>query len=101
MRADVLWLAKVSPFTLIKNLSDTDIDKIYNAAITLTWGQYNYKKAIKLGLIKDNTKLPKDYERDFFIYYEDTDIYGNKVKKEELYEGSQKRFIYWCPSYQK
>ena len=29
------------------------------------------------------------------------DIHGNVVKKEEMYEGSQKRFIYWCPNIQK
>jgi hypothetical protein len=34
------------------------------------------------------------------VYYEDTDIYGNKITKEELYEGSQKRFIYWVKGYQ-
>ena len=101
LRADVLWLAKVSPFRLVKKLSELDIHNIYKAIILLTWGRYNYKKAIKLKLINKHMKLPSYYKRDFFVYYEDTDIYGNTVKKEELYEGSQKRFIYWVPSYKK
>ena len=100
LRADTLWMAKVSPHRLNKTLTTNEINKIYKSARVLTWGRYNYNKAIKLKIIK-STKLPEDYERDFFVYYEDFDIYGNSVKKEELYEGSQKRFIYWCPDYQK
>ena len=45
--------------------------------------------------------MPNDYERDFFVYKQNTDINGYNVKKEELYEGSQKRFIYWVPKVQK
>ena len=45
--------------------------------------------------------LPHKFSRDFFVYYEDVDINGNKIKKEELYEGSQKRMIYWVPTVQK
>ena len=36
----------------------------------------------------------------FFIYREDEDIYGNKVLKKELFEGSQKRFIYYVKEIQ-
>ena len=100
LRADMLWLAKISPFRLVKNLSDRDIKALYNAIILLTWGRYNYKKAVKFHIIKNNMKLPSDYKRDFFVYYETIDLYGNNVKKELLYEGSQKRFIYWVPGYQ-
>ena len=56
--------------------------------------------ALKLKIISKKDKLPSDYKRDFFVYYEETDIYGNVVIKEELYEGSQKRFIYWVKNYQ-
>jgi hypothetical protein len=52
-------------------------------------------------IMTKSTKLPADYKRFFFIYQEDTDIYGNKVLKKELYEGSQKRFIYYVPEIQK
>jgi hypothetical protein len=57
--------------------------------------QQMYNEAVKLKIIDKSSKLPSDYKRDFFVYYEDKDIYGNSVIKEELYEGSQKRFIYW------
>jgi hypothetical protein len=45
-------------------------------------------------------KLPSDYNRHFFIYEQEQDIKGNKVEKQELYEGSQKRSIYWVPTIQ-
>jgi hypothetical protein len=36
----------------------------------------------------------------FYIYNQETDMYGNKVIKKELYEGSQKRFIYYVKEIQ-
>jgi endonuclease-8 len=101
LRADSLWLAKISPHRLVKSLSDIELNKIFNSIRCLVWSDYNYKKGVKLEIIKKGFKTSQDYGRDFFIYYYEDDIYGNKVKKEEMYEGSQKRFIYWCPSIQK
>jgi len=101
LRADILWLSKISPFRKVNKLSEDELELIYHNARVLTWGDYNYKDALKLKIITKKDKIPSDYNRDFFVYYEDTDIYGNKVTKEELYEGSQKRFIYWVKNYQK
>jgi formamidopyrimidine-DNA glycosylase len=101
LRADSLWMAKISPHRKIKNLSDDELVIIFNSIRTLVWSDYNYKLAVKLGFIKKKFKTAQKHDRDFFIYYYDDDIYGNKVKKEEMYEGSQKRFIYWCPNIQK
>jgi formamidopyrimidine-DNA glycosylase len=101
LRADCLWLAKISPFRLAKDLDDHEIERIYQAGRVLTWGEYDRDKAIRLGILRKSDKLPKDYGREFFVYFEEEDIYGNKVTKEELYEGSQKRFIYWVKKIQK
>jgi formamidopyrimidine-DNA glycosylase len=101
LRADILWMSQVSPYRKVKNLSTKDIHNLYHNMLALTWGLYDYEKAIKMRIINKSIKIPSDYKRDFFVYYEDSDIYGNPVKKEELYEGSKKRFIYWCPKYQK
>lgn len=95
LRADVLWLSKISPFRKVKDLTDKELEKIYKNIRILTWSDYDYKKAIELKIINNKTKLPNSYNRDFFVYYCEHDIYGNEVTKEELYEGSQKRFIYW------
>jgi len=101
LRADILWLSKISPFRLVKNLSEKDINKIYRNMRKLTWASYNYKRAIKLNIIKKTDKLPSYYNRNFFVYGMEEDIYGNKVIKKELYEGSIKRFIYYVPTIQK
>jgi endonuclease-8 len=101
LRADILWLSKISPFRKVNKLTDEELKKIFHNAKVLTWGQYDIKEAKRLKIITSEDKLPSDYNRDFFVYYEDKDIYGHKITKEELYEGSQKRFIYYVKSYQK
>jgi formamidopyrimidine-DNA glycosylase len=100
LRADILWLCKISPFRKVNKLSEEELKLIYHNARVLTWGDYDKKYAIKHKIITKKDKLPSDYKRDFFVYYEDTDIHGKKITKEELYEGSQKRFIYWVKGYQ-
>ena len=100
LRADVLWMCKISPFRKVKDLTDKDLENIHSNIRALTWGDYDYKQAKKLKIIKKGIKIPKDYDRDFFVYYNDEDINGKKVTKEELYEGSQKRFIYWVKDWQ-
>ena len=95
LRADILYLSKINPFRIINKLTDKEIEIIFNNSKILTWCNYDIKKATKLKIYNQNVKLPIDYDRIFFIYSQDTDIYGNKVKKTELYEGSQKRFIYY------
>lgn len=101
LRSDILWLSKISPFRKICDLSIKELSLIYKNARLLTWGDYNRPKAIKYNIIKKSDKLPKDYNRNFFIYNSKEDIYGNEVVKEELYNGSHKRFIYWIPKRQK
>ena len=101
LRADALWMAKTSPFRKVKDVKDDDLELLYKSLIGLIWGDYDYKKGVKKGYIDNTLKLPNDYQRDFFIYRQEHDIYDNKVKKEELYEGSQKRFIYWVDKIQK
>ncbi len=100
LRADALWLAKVSPFRKVSELNDIELENIYKSVRALMWGDYAPDEARKKGYISSNFKIPHDYSREFFVYRQDTDIEGRKVVKEELYEGSQKRFIYWIPEIQ-
>jgi formamidopyrimidine-DNA glycosylase len=100
LRADILWMSKVCPFKLVKDLNNLELRKIYKNSRLLTWGEYDNERGIKLGIIKKSDKLPRDYKRNFFVYKQKTDIYGNPVIKEELYEGSVKRFIYWVKKVQ-
>jgi hypothetical protein len=100
LRADALWMAKISPFRKVKDVKDTELELLYKSLIGLIWGDYDYKSGVKKGYISKTLKLPNDYQRDFFIYRQDKDINDNTIKKEELYEGSQKRFIYWVDKIQ-
>ncbi len=95
LRADALWLSKINPFLKVKDLSTTQLKKIYHNVRLLIWGQYNKKAGIKYNIIKGSDKLPLDYNRNFFVYQQDTDIYGKPVLKEKLYEGSQIRYIFY------
>jgi len=101
LRADILWLAKISPFRLTKNITSKEFNTIFKLTRSLLWSLYDLKKGIKLKLVSKKDITPHHFKRDFFIYYEEFDIYGNPVVKEELYEGSQKRSIFWCPKLQK
>ena len=100
LRADALWMAKLSPFRKVQDITNDELKLLYEAIVGLIWGDYNYKFAIKQKYIEPSLKLPHHYNRDFFIYNHTKDIYGNIVKKEQLYEGSQKRFIYWVKTIQ-
>ena len=99
LRADALWMAKLSPFRKVKDVKDDELEVLYWSIISLIWGDYNYKEGMKKKLIK--YKVPNDYKMDFFIYKQEKDTNGHKIIKEELYEGSQKRFIYWVKEVQK
>ena len=100
LRSDILWLSKINPHTKIKDLTDDKLEIIYNNSKLLTHGEYDFKNAVKLKIIKKSDKLPRDYKRNFFVYMEKEDIYGNPIIKEPLYTGHIKRFIYYVPKLQ-
>ena len=101
LRADVLYLSKVDPFRKVSKLTENELKDIFNNCKILTWGDYDKEEAIKMKIMTKSTKLPGDYKRMFFVYQEEKDIHGHKILKKELYEGSQKRFIYYVPEIQK
>lgn len=101
LRSDILWCSKISPFRKVADINDKELKTIYKYAKILTWGDYDYHYAIKKNIIKKSNKLPKDYGRNFFVYDQEKDINNNIVTKEPLFEGSQKRFIYWVKDLQK
>lgn len=100
LRADSLWLARISPFRKVCKLSDVELETIYKSIRALMWGDYSPNEAHKKGYISNNLKIPHDYGKDFFVYRQKNDIEGHKVVKDELYEGTQKRFIYWVRDFQ-
>jgi formamidopyrimidine-DNA glycosylase len=101
LRADCLWMSKISPFRKVKDVSEDELKSIFHNVRALIWGEYDHKTGEKLKIISKKDKLPSDYKRDFFVYKEETDVFGNPVLQEPLFEGSQKRFIYWVKKVQK
>jgi len=97
LRADALWMAKISPFRKVKDVKEDELELLYKSLLSLIWGDYDYEKGVKKGYVTnsnsnsnsntdtDTLKLPNDYKRDFFIYRQEKDIYNHKVKKEELF----------------
>lgn len=100
LRADALWLARISPFRKVGELDDIELERIYKSVRALMWGDYAPEEARKKGYISSDFKIPHDYGREFFVYRQETDTEGRKVAKAELYEGTQKRFIYWVKDIQ-
>lgn len=101
LRADSLWYSKISPFRKVKDLSNKDLQELFDSLRLLTWSIYNYKLGVKLKIIDPKDKIPINLENDFLIYGKEFDINGQKIIKEKLYEGSQIRYIYWVKNYQK
>ena len=101
LRSDILWLSRISPFRKVKDLSHKELEKIYNNSRKLTWENYDLKTGIKNKIIQKKDIFPRDFNRNFFVYMCEKDIYDNPVIVENLYEGSVQRKIYYCPKYQK
>ena len=95
LRSDILWLSRINPFRMVKDLTDEEIYKIYYNSKLLTLGDYDYNEALRLKIIKKTDKLPRNYKRNFFVYMQKKNIYRNPVLKEELYTGKIKRFVYY------
>jgi formamidopyrimidine-DNA glycosylase len=101
LRSDILWLSRILPFRKVKDLSYKELETIYNNSRKLTWENYDFKKGIKNKIIQKKDIFPRNFNRNFFVYMCEKDIYDNPVIVEKLYEGSVERKIYYCPKYQK
>jgi formamidopyrimidine-DNA glycosylase len=101
LRSDILWMSRISPFRKVKDLSHKELETIYNNSRKLTWENYDLRKGIKNKIIQKKDIFPRKFNRNFFVYMCEKDIYDNPVIVEKLYEGRVERKIYWCPKYQK
>lgn len=101
LRADCLYMARLSPFRKVRECSDGELERLYRAIREMTWGLYDRKRGVQLGYIAPDAKFPRDTGRYFWIYNCETDPGDRTVIKQELYEGKQKRSIYWVRELQK
>jgi formamidopyrimidine-DNA glycosylase len=84
LRADALYLARINPFFLQKEITDDNLKELFNCLRQLAWYHYDEDKGKKLKIIdnKINFKLIKD--RIFFVYSQKTDVAGLPVLKKEI-----------------
>lgn len=97
IRAEVLYLAGISPFKKLEELSEKDLDLIWNLMQQVAYNYYDKKLGKKLGIIDGKYKFADDYKRQFLVYTQDTDIKGNKVVHEKIKD----RTIHYVPKLQK
>ncbi len=108
LRAEALYIAKISPFRTVKNLSDTDINNLWDILVQLAWFYYNEKKGRKLNIIDNKYQLSPKYKKTgpskykpeeglFHVYRQKSDILGNKVLTKEI----NNRTIHYVPNVQK
>jgi DNA-formamidopyrimidine glycosylase len=108
LRAEALYIAKISPFRTIKHLNNEEIEVLWDILVQLAWYYYDENKGLKLNIINNNYKLSAKYKKVgpskykpesgyFHIYRQKEDILGNKVLKKEI----NNRTIHYVPSIQK
>ena len=101
LRADLLYIAKISPYRKIESLCDEDLQIIYNSARELIWAIYDLELAKENDIVNEDSVYPSKFNRNFIIYNYKKDLLGNDVKYEKLYEGSQIRYIHFVSEIQK
>jgi endonuclease-8 len=101
LRAEILWYARISPHRLYKDMTEGDKDRLFDAAYNIV-RYHSIRKKSKLLPSMNRSKLeyilnitPKD--ADFFVYRQEVDYYGGKVKSEKMGE----RTVHWVPEIQK
>ena len=97
IRSEVLYLAEISPFRKLEDLTEDDIKLIWNLLQQVAFNYYNKKLGKKLGIIDGKFKFAEDYKRQFLVYTQDIDIKGNKI----IHEKIKDRTIHYVPKLQK
>lgn len=89
LRADILWLARVSPWKKFQHLTEKEKKDIWKASVRHALYHYNFMK--KYGEI-----YPEGREKTFLVYGKKKDPNGLEVVAEKM--GS--RTIHWVPGWQ-
>ncbi len=97
IRAEVLYLAKISPFRKLEDLSKKELETIWNLLQQIAYAYYDKKLGIELGIIDGKYKFGNSYKKAFLIYRQTIDVHGNKVIREKIKD----RSIHYVPQIQK
>ena len=97
IKADALWLAKISPHRIVGDLTDAELTKLNTSIQTVMKESYRSGGATIYSYKNfDNEK--GEYNRRFLVYNQKTDPDGNPVKREQT---KDKRTTHWVPLVQK
>ncbi len=108
LRAEALYISKISPFRIIRDLSENDIIILFDILNQLAWYYYNEKKGRKLNIINNKFKLSPIYKKKgpskykpkygfFYVYRQKEDQLGNKITTKKI----NNRTIHYVKSIQK
>ena len=97
VKADSLWLAKISPLRKVSELSDKELS-VLNRSIKSVLKESFESGGATISTYKDFDGESGDYGRKFLVYSQKKDPDGNDIIKEETDDG---RSTYWVPEVQK
>lgn len=96
IRAEALYLAKMSPWRPSNTLKKEDFQLLCQAIVDVMNDSYAHQGATIL-TYKDAYGAEGKYSSCFKVYGQKTDPLGNKIKKENTPDG---RSMHWCPAVQ-
>lgn len=96
IRAEALYLAKMSPWRVSKSLSKEELEELCGSIVEVMAESYKYQGATLL-TYKDAYGNEGRYSSCFKVYGRRADPLGNIITKESTPEG---RTIHWCPTIQ-
>lgn len=96
IRAEALYIAKISPFRKIKDISESELELLYKAIKFIVRKSYENGGA-SVTFFKDIKGQTGNFENYFAVYGKKMDKKGNPVSADKLDD----RTIYWVPAIQK
>jgi formamidopyrimidine-DNA glycosylase len=97
IRAEALYLAKMSPWTPANKLSKNDAQNLFKACVDVMQESYRFQGAT-IHTYKTAYGEEGKYSSFFKVYGQKADPLGNAIIREDT---PDKRTIHWCPSIQK
>lgn len=88
IRAEVLYLAKISPFREIGDLTEDEISKIWNILQQVAFNYYDKRLGKKEKIIDGKYKFADSYKQQFLVYSQAKDPFGNKVTRSKIKDRS-------------
>lgn len=96
IRAEALYLSKISPWRSSNSLSESEIDSLCNSIVHVMNESYKYQGAT-IQTYKTAYGEDGNFSNFFKVYGRKADPLGNSIITENTPEG---RTIHWCPSIQ-